>query len=352
LGWQEVNSVQLAISQTNAAGGIDIGGITYTLSLVTADSPCGDDGQAIIAADALLNAGAKAVVGHSCSGISLAAQPVYNAAGVAMISPSATDPQVTQQGYNTTFRTVTQDGTSPAFLAAYFRNRLGFSKSAIVETPDTPWDPPLGDIYSDTFTSLGGIITSRRFANTPSDFPAILSAIMSEDPDVVVYLDGDPNEGGLFSLTAYELGLTDVIIGWISWSNDESLLTTYATTAGTLAAEDDYAVMQYRRTQDMPGWTDFLAAYQSAGFPNEPNDPGIFGMYAYDAARIIFAAIDRADNTDPTAIRNQVADTGALIPTAMQSLSGNGLSNTRADNGVYCNPPHWKYTAIILTSPI
>ena len=121
LGWQEVNSAQLAISQTNAAGGIDIGGITYTLALVTADSPCGDDSQAIIAAEALLNAGAKAVVGHTCSGTSLAAQPVYNAAGVVMISASSTDPMVTQQGYNTTFRTVTQDGTSPALLAAFYR---------------------------------------------------------------------------------------------------------------------------------------------------------------------------------------------------------------------------------------
>ncbi len=309
LGWQEANSVQLAISQTNAAGGIDIGGITYTLSLVVADSPCGDNGQAIIAANTLLNSGAKAVVGHSCSGTSLAAQPVYNAAGVAMISPSSTNPQVTQQGYNTTFRTVTQDGTSPAMLAAYYRNREGFERSAIVETPDTPWGTQMGDVYSDTFTSLGGMITSRRFANTPGDFPAILSAIMSEDPDVVVYLDADPNEGGQFSLTAYELGMTDVIIGWIPWVNDESLLTTYATTAGTAAAENDIAIMQDRRFQDMPGWADFLAGYQSADFPNEPDNPGLYGVYAYDAARIIFAAIDRADSTDPAAIRNQVAAT-------------------------------------------
>ena len=126
---------------------------------------------------------------------------------------------------------------------------------------------------------------------------------------MIVYLDADPNEGGQFSLTAYELGMTDVIIGWVSWVNDKSLLATYATTAGTEAAENDIAIMQYRRFQDMPGWTDFLAAYQAAGFPNEPDDPGIYGAYAYDAAGIIISAIDRADDTDPTAIRNQVAAT-------------------------------------------
>jgi branched-chain amino acid transport system substrate-binding protein len=226
-----------------------------------------------------------------------------------MISPSSTDPQVTQQGYNTTFRTVTHDGTPPTLLATYFRNWLGFVRSAIVETPDVPWGGQMADIYSNTFTSLGGTITSRHFATTPSDFPSILNAIKTENPDAIVFLGPDPVEGGQFSLTAYELGMTDVVIGWWSWSNDETLLTTYANTAGTLAADNDYAAMQYRRFQDMPGWADFLAAYQSAGFPNEPNDPGYGGAFAYDAARIIVAAIDRADSNDPTLIRNQIAAT-------------------------------------------
>jgi len=95
LGWQEVNSVQLAISQTNAAGGVYVGGVTYTLALVTADSGC-DATQTITAANALLRAGAIAIVGHMCSVESMAAQPIYNAAGVAMVSPSSTNPQLTQ----------------------------------------------------------------------------------------------------------------------------------------------------------------------------------------------------------------------------------------------------------------
>jgi branched-chain amino acid transport system substrate-binding protein len=309
LGWQVANSVQLAISQTNAAGGIYIGGITYTLALVTADSPCGDNGQAVIAANTLLNAGAKAVVGHTCSGTSIAAEPIYNAAGVAMISASSTDPQVTQQGYDTTFRTVTHDGIPPTLLATYFRNWLGFTRCAIVETPDTPWGSEMGDIFSNIFTSLGGTITSRRLSTSPSDFSIILNAIKTENPDGIVYLDGDPAEGGQFSFTAYGLGMTNVVIGWVSWSNDVTLLTTYATTAGTLVADNDYAAMEFRRFQDMPGWTGFLAAYQAADFSNQPNDPGFFGASAYDAARIIVTAMVSAESTDPAAIRNQVAAT-------------------------------------------
>ncbi len=325
-GWQEANSVQLAINQTNAAGGINIGGTTYTLALVTADSPCGDDAQAITAANTLLTAGAKAVVGHTCSGNSLAAESVYNAAGVAMISPSSTNPQVTQQGYITTFRTVSHDGTPPTLLATYFRNWLGLTKSAIVVTSD-PYLSQRADIYSNTFTSLGGTITSRRVANTTSDFPAVLNAIKTENPDAIVYFNyGDPAEGGQFSLTAYGLGMTNTVIGWSSWTNDESPLTTYATTAGAAAAENDYAAMQYRRFQDMPGWTTFLAAYQSSGFPHEPSDPGVYGAYAYDAARIIIAAIDRADSTNPADIRNQIAATSnyAGVVGTYQGFDANG----------------------------
>jgi len=323
-GWAVANSVQLAISQTNAAGGINVGGITYTLVLVTADDGCNAT-QAITAANTLLSAGAVAVVAHSCSGASMAAQPLYNAAGVAMISPLSTSPQLTQQGYTTTFRTVPHDGSPGAFMATYFRSWLGLSKSAIVES----WLVAPSDYYSSTFTALGGTITSRRAIASTADFTATLTAIQAENPDAIVNFYMDPDHataGGQFSKIAYNLGITNVVIGWNSDSNDESLLTTYASAAGPTAAEDNYAVMKWRRFQDMPGWTTFLAAYQAAGFPNEPSDPGPSGPFAYDAARIIIAAIDRADSTNPVAIRNQIAATKdyAGVVGTYQGFDANG----------------------------
>jgi branched-chain amino acid transport system substrate-binding protein len=305
-GWAEANSVQLAISETNAAGGIDIGGITYTLALVTVDDLC-DPAQVITATHTLLAAGAVAVVGHGCSGMSLAAQPIYNAAGVAMVSPSASRPLVTQLGYPNTFRTISHDGTDPAMLAAYFRNELGLSTSSIVSGPDRPWNYELGDIYNNTFSSLGGTITSRREVTGTSQFTATLTAILAEHPDAIYYLDNDPTRSGQFSLIAYSLGMTDTVMGWSAWQNYAQALADYESAAGAAAAEGDYAAMQYRRFEDMPGWTAYLSAYQAAGFPNEPDDPGDFGAFAYDAAHIIINAIDQADSTDPLTIRRQIA---------------------------------------------
>ena len=305
-GWRQANAVQLAISQTNAAGGINIGGVTYTLTLVTADSACNAT-QAITAANTLLNAGAVAVVGHLCSVASMAAQPLYNAAGVSMVSPSSTMPDLTEQGYTTTFRVISRDDAPPILLATYFRNWLNLDKAAIVELKDF-WGNWAVDAFENTFTGLGGTITSRRTVTSTADYPATLTAIKAEDPDVIFYADWDANAAGLLSRTAHDLGMSDVIIAWSTFSNDEAVLAGYAAAAGP-AAGGDYAGMHYRRTEDMPGYDQLNDAYQAAGFPNYGDEAQMWGAFAYDAANIIIAAIDRADSTDPIAIRDAIAAT-------------------------------------------
>ncbi len=333
LGWVEANSVQLAITQTKAAGGIVINGTAHPLAALVVDDQCNPE-RALEVAQTLRNAGVVAVVGHTCSGASLAAQAIYQAAGIAMISPSATAPILTQQGYTNTFRTVPHDGSIAIPLATYFREELKCSRSAIVET--SWWLGP-GDSYSSTFTSLGGTITGRHVVTDTSNFTATLTAIRLEDADVIAnfYTEADAaTAGGLLSKIAYELGMEQVVIGWNADSNDEALLDAYAQAAGAFAVEDDYVVMKGRRFQEMPGWADFLTAYRAAGFANQPNDPTIYGVYAYDAAGIILSAIARAQSTAATAIRDQIAatkDYAGVIGT-YRGFDGNGDAI-----------PHWSW---------
>jgi len=126
------------------------------------------------------------------------------------------------------------------------------------------------------------------------------------------FMDSDSNTtataGGEFSRIAQSLGMTDTIVGFGADIGSEFPLAEYVNAAGA-AAEGDFAVLYQRRIADMPGWPAFLAAYQAAGFANEPTDPGLFGPFAYDAAYIIIAAIDRANSTNPAAIRNEIAAT-------------------------------------------
>jgi len=304
LGWPQANAVQLAVSQTNAAGGINIGGTAYTVNLVTVDSGCNST-QGEEAANFLLDAGVVAVIGHSCSGASLAAQPIYNAAGVAMVSPSASFVGLTDQGYNTTFRVSQRDDAEAVLIATYFRLSLGMDSVALVERSATGYEYAPEAFYN-TFTSLGGTITSRRTVTSTDDYTATLTVIQGENPDAVFYAEDDPGAAGLFSSIAEAKGLH--IVGWDAVWQDENALPGYGSAAGP-GAEGDYAGLNGRRTQDMPGYAAFNADYQAAGFPNYGGEADVWGAFAFDAAQIIIAAIDRADSTNPADIRDQIAAT-------------------------------------------
>lgn len=305
LGWSQENSVKLAVDQVNASGGLDIGGTTFSVALVSVDGDCNQTNGANSAAT-LVASGVVAVVGHSCSSSALGAQPVYFAANVPLLLVSASRTDLTLMGYDTTFRIAPHDASTASILAEYLYNWLGVSSAAIVEP--TWWLAP-GDSFEDTFSALGGNITSTRQVNDASDFSTSLAAIQPENPEAIVnfYTEADSGvSGGQLSDAAYDLGMTDVIIAWNSETNDVAVLSEYATAAGA-AAEGDVAIMKFVSLQDMPGWGNFLADYQAAGFANEPNDPYLYGPFAYDAAMIIMQAIDRADSTNPADIRDEIA---------------------------------------------
>jgi branched-chain amino acid transport system substrate-binding protein len=301
IGWRQANAVRLAVDQVNAAGGLDVGGVMYTLALVAADSN-GDAAQPVAAANALLTAGAVAVVGHTRSSHTLAAQGTYHAAGVALVSASATTIDLTQQGYNTTFRVCPKDGAEATLMAAHLR-RLGMDAVAVVEWGGFEW---LADVFVSAFTGQGGAITSRRSVASTGAYNATLTAIVAESPDAVFYADAEVANAGQFSSIAHGLGLP--VVGWANPWGDETGLGAYATAAGA-GAEGDLVGLMGRRTGDMPGYAAMNAAYQAAGYANYGDEAGLLGAYAYDAARIIIAAIGRANSTAPGDIRAAIAAT-------------------------------------------
>ena len=304
IGWRQVNSVQLLVDQVNAAGGLQFGGKTYTLKLVTADSQC-NPAKAVAAANSLLAAGVVAVVGHTCSVESLAAQPIYNAAGVPMISPSSTVPDVTEQGFDTTFRVISRDDRPPALLARQMR-RLDLRRAAIVDLQGV--DPLANDVLQAEFINYGGEITSRRLANSTNNFLEVLSAIRLENPQVIFYSDPSGTRAGLLSRLAYDLGMRQIPIAWCTFDMNRGVLGAYLAEAGE-AAEGDYTCFYYRNEAYMPGYADFNADYQAAGFLNFCDKATAFGAFAYDAAGIAVDAILRAKSIDPQVIRQAIAAT-------------------------------------------
>jgi branched-chain amino acid transport system substrate-binding protein len=310
IGIRQANAVQLAVDQVNAAGGIDIGGTLYTVELELADSQCRPD-QADDAANVLLAAGAAAVVGDTCSSSHFVAQPIFDAAGVPMVSPSATSPQITDRGYDTTFRVVTRDDTWPLRAAESFYNTYAMRSAAVIEMEGFEGGAST-DVFTDTFgVTLGGTITSVNIIASPDDIIGTLMKIQGEGAQVIYFPWYDGAIAGQIAFEAYSLGMGDTIIAWDSLSEAKSVLLPGYDSAAGPAAEMNYATFYYREPAEMPGYAEFNAAYVAAAFPEYGDEAQMWGAYAYDAAKIILAAIDRADSTNPADIRDEIANTPA-----------------------------------------
>ncbi len=302
LGQPQLNGVQLAISETNAAGGVQIGGVTYTLHLATGDDAKCSGESAPGAAAQLLADGAVAVVGHTCSGASLAADDIYNAAGVAMVSPSSTNPDVTEQGFTTTFRVTSRDDAPAARLAEYCREVLAMDRAAIITTGG---HPAVIGAFSSTFATLGGQITGLWEVDW-ADFIGTMVAVASTQPDVVFFCEAaNPGDAALLRYGATSGGLEGVPIAWSTSTDDEGVLSSYISGAAGwgVSIEGDLAGMNPRRAQDMPGFSSFRLRYQAA-YGEQPQG---LAAFAYDTAGIIVDAMGRAESADPAAIRDAIA---------------------------------------------
>ncbi len=308
IGNRQANSVVLLATQINASGGLEIGGKTYDLQVAIFDSKCLDDTVSENAANWLVSQGAVGVIGHTCSKSSLAAQDIYDAEGIPMISASSTNPQITENGYDTTFRVVTRDDQPSSRLGIYFYKHLGFRKVAVVEMDYGALG--LTDAFITTFTDLGGVISNRYTLTNISEYADTVSAIASEGVDAILYNGRFSDEAGQFSEAVDNGGLTTIPVAWISGEFELDLLDEYLTEAGA-AAENDLAMLQLWDKDEMPLYTEFNTAYVAEAFPVD-GDAGLeWGAYAYDAAQILINAIQAADSANPADILAALQNAGS-----------------------------------------
>ena len=127
LGEQTERGVNLAVANINEAGGI----LGQQVEVVTADDYC-DGEQAVAAANKLVAAGVVLVAGHQCSGAAIPASKVYAAADILMISNAATNPLLTEQGFNNVFRVIGRDDQQGMIAGNYLADRWGDKNIAIV----------------------------------------------------------------------------------------------------------------------------------------------------------------------------------------------------------------------------
>src|ERR1700757_2547603 len=131
LGKDNENGARLAIEEANAAK-LKIDGKEAKFTLLAEDDQA-DPKVGTTVAQKLVDAKVAAVIGHLNSGVSIPASEIYSKAGIPMISGSATNPQLTERGMKTVFRTVGRDDQQGPAIAAYIANELKAKKVALID---------------------------------------------------------------------------------------------------------------------------------------------------------------------------------------------------------------------------
>jgi len=296
LGKDNEFGARLAIEDLNAEG-VQIGGKKVKFELVSEDDQ-GDPKIGTQVAQRLVDAGVAGVVGHLNSGTTIPASKIYSDAGLPQISPSATNPDYTKQGYKTTFRVIANDVQQGKALGEFAIDNLKAKKVAIIDDR-TAYGQGLADEFEKAVKAKGGTIAKREFTtNTATDFNAILTSIKSTQPDVIFYGGMDAQAAPL-AKQMQRLGLKSKLMGGDGWQTPE-----FIKLSGD-ASEGQYSSSCGVPRDKMPGFAAFNDRFKS----KFNTDVQIYAPYEYDAVKVLVDAMKRAGSTDPKVYLPEVGKT-------------------------------------------
>ncbi|NRF69397.1 branched-chain amino acid ABC transporter substrate-binding protein [Aquincola sp. S2] len=288
-GKDNENGVRMAIEDLNAKG-VTIAGKKVKLELVAEDDAA-DPKQGTAAAQKLCDAKVAGVVGHLNSGTTIPASTVYNQCGLPHITPSATNPKLTQQGYKTTFRLLANDNALGAGLALHASNNLKLKKIAIIDDR-TAYGQGVAEVFKKTATEKGIQIVDEQFTtDKATDFMAILTAIKSKAPDGIFYGGMDPQAGPMLRQME-QLGLANVKF----FGGDGICTAKLAELSGGAKTLGNVTCAEGGASLDkMPGGKAWKDRYDK----KYPGQFQVYSPYTYDAVHVLVDAMQRANSTDP-----------------------------------------------------
>ena len=288
-GKDNENGARMAIEDLNAKG-VTIGGKKVKLELVAEDDAA-DPKQGTAAAQKLCDAKVAGVVGHLNSGTTIPASAVYNQCGIPHVTPSATNPKLTTQGFKTTFRLLANDNALGAGLALHAANNLKLKKIAIIDDR-TAYGQGVAEVFARTAKEKGIQIVDQQYTtDKATDFMAILTAIKSKNPDGIFFGGMDPQAGPMLRQME-QLGMANVkYFGGDGICTDKIIeLSGGAKTLGNVVCAEGGSSLA-----KMPGGTAWKARYDA----KYPKQFQVYSPYTYDATHVLVQAMVEAGSVDP-----------------------------------------------------
>lgn len=296
LGKDNENGARLAVEDLNAQG-LEIGGAKVKFELLGEDDQA-DPKQGTLVAQKLVDAKVNGVIGHLNSGTTIPASKIYSDAGIPQISPSATNPKYTQQGFKTAFRVMANDVQQGKALGEYAVHKLAAKNVAIIDDR-TAYGQGLADEFEKAAKEAGASIVTREFTNDKAtDFAAILTKVKSKKPDLVFY-GGMDAQGGPMAKQMKTLGVKSKLL-----MGDGGCTTEFHKLAGD-AAETHYCSLPGVPLEQMPGGKAFQDKFK-AKFNTEIQ---LYAPYSYDAVMVMSDAMKRAGSVEPAKFLPEIGKT-------------------------------------------
>lgn len=298
-GQSSHKGTQLAIDELNAAGGI----LGKPIEFVYEDNRSTPGESATIAKKLITRDKVVAILGEVASGRSLEAGPIAQANKVPMISPSSTNPKVTEVG-DYIFRACFTDPFQGRLLAEFAQRSLKAKRVAVFSDVSAPYSVGLAQYFREPFAANGGqIVSEQKYTGGDKDFRAQLTVIKNTQPDAIM-VPGYYTDVGLIVAQARQLGITVPLFGGDGWEAPELLEI-----AGAAALEGTFY-----STHFSPDNTDPLAQKFVADFKSKYNGetPDAMAALGYDSVMILADAIKRAGTTDGPKLRDALAATKDL----------------------------------------
>jgi branched-chain amino acid transport system substrate-binding protein len=294
-GVSSKNGITLALEELNVEGGL----LGKKVELKTYDT-LGSLEETKLSVERLIKSDdVVAVIGEVASSRSLVAAPIAQSHKIPMVTPSSTNPEITQVG-DYIFRVCFIDPFQGEVMAKFAFHSLKLKKAAVLRDTHSQYSVGLANYFIKTFTALGGtILADENYISGDVDFQPQLLKIRKKNPEFI-FVPGYYSEVAMIARQSRDLGFTGPLMGGDGWDDLKNLTAI----AGD-SINGSYFSNHYTLENPNPEVQKFISVFEKR-FGVKPDSQAALG---YDAARIIFDAIRRAKSIENQKIRNALSET-------------------------------------------
>lgn len=286
--------IELAIKEQNAKGGVK----GKKIELISLDNQGKPEEAAVATTKLITQDKVSAVLGEVASSRSLAMAPIAQQNKIPMISPSSTNPKVTEVG-DYIFRVCFIDPFQGSVMAKFAAENLQAKKVAILRDVKSDYSVGLSKFFTEAFKKAGGeIVVDQSYSSGEVDFNSQLTSIRAKKPDAI-FVPGYYTEVGLIAKQARKLGIKVPLLGGDGWDSEK------LHEIGGKSLNNSYFSNHYSQDDQSPAVQNFIKNYK-ASYNKIPDGLAAMG---YDAALVLFAAMEKTKAAGPAETRDALAKT-------------------------------------------